>query len=331
MQSVVATIAHALIRVFWSWDWSRNISALCLAWQPYALVVLGFAGLILVQSAFETAPLRMSLPALTAAEPLADYFRIETERIAASPLLGIESAQQWKTRRPELQRQLREMLGLDPMPERTPLNPVVTGTTEVNDVVIEKLHFQSRPGLYVTANLYRPKTQDGPLPAMLLALTVLAGVVDAVSILALDRVFVSSMTGNLVFIGIGLAGVEGFSVFSPLVSLGSFVLGVLAGAWICRRSGGHLGWAMRNVTVYKAVLALPVTVLVLVVGDVLPAGVRTLVIVLLAASMGGQLALIRYLKVPDLLTVAMLLRAHHMAVEGAFAPELARLMLQPQA
>lgn len=41
------------------------------AWQPYALVVLGFAGLILVQSAFETAPLRMSLPALTAAEPLA--------------------------------------------------------------------------------------------------------------------------------------------------------------------------------------------------------------------------------------------------------------------
>ncbi len=72
--------------------------------------------------------------------------------------------------------------------------------------------------------------RDGPLPAMLLALTVLAGVVDAVSILALDRVFVSSMTGNLVFIGIGLAGVEGFSVFSPLVSLGSFVLGVLAGA-----------------------------------------------------------------------------------------------------
>lgn len=149
--------------------------------------------------------------------------------------------------------------------------------------------------------------RDGPLPAMLLALTVLAGVVDAVSILALDRVFVSSMTGNLVFIGIGLAGVEGFSVVSPLVSLGSFVLGVLAGAWICRRSGGHRGRAVRNVTVYKAVLAVPVTVLVLVVGDVLPAGVRTLVIVLLAASMGGQLALIRYLKVPDLLTVVLTL------------------------
>ncbi|MEU8586332.1 DMT family transporter [Streptomyces sp. NPDC048664] len=40
-------------------------------WQPYGVVVLGVAGLILVQSAFETAPLRMSLPALTAAQPLA--------------------------------------------------------------------------------------------------------------------------------------------------------------------------------------------------------------------------------------------------------------------
>ncbi|MBC2866662.1 DMT family transporter [Streptomyces mexicanus] len=40
-------------------------------WQPYGLLVIGVTGLILVQSAFETAPLRMSLPALTAAEPLA--------------------------------------------------------------------------------------------------------------------------------------------------------------------------------------------------------------------------------------------------------------------
>ncbi|MFD9907777.1 DMT family transporter [Streptomyces sp. NPDC059063] len=40
-------------------------------WEPYAVLVLGVAGLVLVQSAFETAPLRMSLPALTAAQPLA--------------------------------------------------------------------------------------------------------------------------------------------------------------------------------------------------------------------------------------------------------------------
>ncbi|WSQ07990.1 DMT family transporter [Streptomyces sp. NBC_01231] len=40
-------------------------------WQPYAVLALGVTGLVLVQSAFETAPLRMSLPALTAAQPLA--------------------------------------------------------------------------------------------------------------------------------------------------------------------------------------------------------------------------------------------------------------------
>ncbi|MFF1834040.1 DMT family transporter [Streptomyces sp. NPDC058231] len=46
-------------------------TALVTSWQPYGVLVLGVTGLILVQSAFETAPLRMSLPALTAAQPLA--------------------------------------------------------------------------------------------------------------------------------------------------------------------------------------------------------------------------------------------------------------------
>ncbi|MGY5128691.1 DMT family transporter [Streptomyces nigrescens] len=46
-------------------------SALLTSWQPYAIVVLGVLALVLVQSAFESAPLRLSLPALTAAQPLA--------------------------------------------------------------------------------------------------------------------------------------------------------------------------------------------------------------------------------------------------------------------
>jgi drug/metabolite transporter (DMT)-like permease len=49
----------------------EGIGALTLHWQPYAVAVIGLTGLVLVQSAFETAPLRMSLPALTAAQPLA--------------------------------------------------------------------------------------------------------------------------------------------------------------------------------------------------------------------------------------------------------------------
>ena len=49
------------------------------------------------------------------------------------------------------------MLGLDPLPERTPLHATVTGSLEKSGVTIEKVHYQSKPGLYVTGNLYRPK------------------------------------------------------------------------------------------------------------------------------------------------------------------------------
>lgn len=149
--------------------------------------------------------------------------------------------------------------------------------------------------------------RDGPLPALLLGLTALAGIVDAVSILALDHVFVAAMTGNLVFLGLGLVGSPGFSVASPLIALGGFVLGVLAGAQTCRRSGQHRGRALRNTTGLKAVLATPVTVAVLVAGDDLGPALRIAVTVLLAVSMGAQLALIRFLRVPDLLTAVLTL------------------------
>ncbi len=101
------------------------------------------------------------------AEPLSKYFRAETERLASRPLLGIDSLERWKTSRPELQRQCREMLGLDPMPARTDLAPQITGIVERPDFVIEKIHFQSAPGLFVTGNLYRPKVVERPLPAIL--------------------------------------------------------------------------------------------------------------------------------------------------------------------
>lgn len=99
--------------------------------------------------------------------PLAEYFRSETAKLAARPLLGIDSAEAWKARRPELQRQLREMLGLDPLPEKSDLKPRITGTIERHGFIVEKLLYQSMPGLYVTANLYRPKDVKGPLPTIL--------------------------------------------------------------------------------------------------------------------------------------------------------------------
>ena len=149
--------------------------------------------------------------------------------------------------------------------------------------------------------------RHGPLPALLLALTVLGGVVDAVSIARLDHVFVAAQTGNFVLIGLGIAGIRGFSVAASAISLGSFLLGALAGARICRNSRDHRGRALRNITAFKAVLALPATLVALLAGGHFGYGVRIVLTILLAASMGGQLALIRYLKVPDLMTVVLTL------------------------
>ena len=96
-----------------------------------------------------------------------EYFQLETDRLTNAVFDGIHTLQDWEARRDEYRRQLLEMLGLDPMPEKTPLESVITGTAEHEEFTVEKLHFQSRPGLYVTGNLYVPKERDGPLPAVL--------------------------------------------------------------------------------------------------------------------------------------------------------------------
>ncbi|MDQ3622563.1 MAG: acetylxylan esterase [Verrucomicrobiota bacterium] len=73
----------------------------------------------------------------------------------------------WPKVQSTMRRQLQGMLGLDPWPERAELKPVITGTVPGDGYVVEKLHFQSLPGLYVTANLYRPAKVEQSLPAIL--------------------------------------------------------------------------------------------------------------------------------------------------------------------
>ncbi len=87
--------------------------------------------------------------------------------ISSQCLSDIRTPEDWKKQRPELRRQLREMLGLDPLPARTPLKAQITGRLERNDYRIEKIVFQSRPGLYVTGNFYVPNRSAGPLPTIL--------------------------------------------------------------------------------------------------------------------------------------------------------------------
>ncbi|MFN7935893.1 MAG: acetylxylan esterase [Bryobacteraceae bacterium] len=86
--------------------------------------------------------------------------------ITADQFAGISGLDDWKKRRPEVKRQFLDMLGLDPMPARTPLQARITGGFERTDFRVENIVFQSSPGLYVTGNLYLPKAAKAPYPAV---------------------------------------------------------------------------------------------------------------------------------------------------------------------
>jgi dienelactone hydrolase len=82
-------------------------------------------------------------------------------------LPGVSRAADFEKIRPALREDLLDMLGLKPLPPRNPLQATVTGRIEQAGYTIEKLHFQSLPGLYVTANLYLPSPTSGRSPAIL--------------------------------------------------------------------------------------------------------------------------------------------------------------------
>src|SRR5262245_25156291 len=95
------------------------------------------------------------------------YLAAETEKLSAKFAEDITSREAWEKRRPEYVEQYYYMLGLSPRPEKTDLAATVTGTLKGDGYEVDMLHYQSRPKLYVTANLYRPAkvAAGGRLPA----------------------------------------------------------------------------------------------------------------------------------------------------------------------
>ena len=93
--------------------------------------------------------------------------REEACRLSRSSLAVPLSPSQWQATVAQRREMCREMLGLSPLPVRTPLAATVTGTLERGDYVVEKIHFQSLPGVYVAGNLYRPAKSTGRRPTVL--------------------------------------------------------------------------------------------------------------------------------------------------------------------
>lgn len=93
--------------------------------------------------------------------------REEARQVSSSSLAVPLSQKEWNATAPQRREMWREMLGLSPLPPRSPLNAAVTGVLERGDYVVEKVHFQCLPGAYVIGNIYRPAKITGRLPAVL--------------------------------------------------------------------------------------------------------------------------------------------------------------------
>ncbi|MGW0604420.1 YoaK family protein [Streptomyces sp. NPDC002640] len=177
----------------------------------------------------------------------------------------------------------------------------------------------------------RGEETHGPLPPLLLALTVATGLVDAVSYLALGHVFVANMTGNVVFLGFALAGDAELSALAPVASTAAFLLGALAGGRLGTRFAGHRARLLAAAAAGETALVAAAVVAAAVAHGRVTPGVQYTLIAFLGLAMGLQNAVARRLGVPDLTTTVLTLTLTGLAADsgpaGGEAPRPGRRVL----
>ena len=160
----------------------------------------------------------------------------------------------------------------------------------------------------------------GPLPPVLVALTVVTGLVDAVSYLALGHVFVANMTGNVVILGFAIAGAQDFSIAASLTALVFFALGSTIGGLLGHRIGAHRGRLLAVAAGIKFALVALGGIVAATDPDVLSVnGFRRFTMIgVLAVAMGLQNAVVRKLAVPDLTTTVLTLTTTGIFADAKF-------------
>jgi uncharacterized membrane protein YoaK (UPF0700 family) len=164
-----------------------------------------------------------------------------------------------------------------------------------------------------------PGSPDGPLPPLLLTLTLVTGLVDATSYLTLGHVFVANMTGNVIFLGFGIAGADAISVWASLAALGAFLVGGVGGGRVGVRWSCNRGRQLAITTATELLLVAAALVVAAFSSDDIGTESRYAVIVLLAVAMGFQNATARKLAVPDLTTTVLTMTLTGVAADSALA------------
>ncbi len=162
-----------------------------------------------------------------------------------------------------------------------------------------------------------PATPFGPLPPLLVAMTLVTGLVDAFSYLVLGHVFVANMTGNVVFLGFAVAGAHGFSISASLVALVSFGVGSVVGGRIVARYGHHRGRHLAAAMSAESVFLATSLILALWSSNAPQHAFRYALIVVLSLATGIQNASIRKLAVPDLTTTVLTMTVTGIGADSA--------------
>ena len=163
-----------------------------------------------------------------------------------------------------------------------------------------------------------PDNEHGPLPRVLMLLTLVTGLVDAVSYLRLGHVFVANMTGNIVFLGFALAGARDVNILASLAALVAFAVGALVGGRLGVAYGSHRGQLLAIAAAVKVVLV-AVAVIDVALFARAPEASPYAAIGLLALAMGVQNAVARRIAVADLTTTVLTMTITGLAADSAWA------------
>lgn len=161
-----------------------------------------------------------------------------------------------------------------------------------------------------------------PLVRLLLLLSATTGMVDAASILGMDRVFTANMTGNVVFAAFAAVGAPGFHVVPCLAALGAFMAGAAVAGRISRfGSPVRLSHWLVVAAALESTMLILAGLLALYLTDRgwLPGPGTLAVIALTAGAMGFRNAVVRQLKVPDLSTTVLTLTITGIASDSRLA------------
>lgn len=140
--------------------------------------------------------------------------------------------------------------------------------------------------------------------ALMAALTFTTGIADAVGFLGLDRIFVGNMTGNVIVLGMGVAGGDDLPVLGPVFALVAFTCGAAAAGFTLRGSSER--WNTRT-TVLLATggLVLACAAVAMFFVDTDNRSVQFTIAAASALAMGEQAAVARAVAVRDMTTVVV--------------------------